>query len=101
MQVHERRVARRLREAVRHADHDRFLQPEDVPESSGKSLNIGSSVEPGLPKTMVIPKVAEQASGGIANREHAEIMLRKTPSAQRALALRDDSLLFREDVSDS
>ncbi len=54
VEVHERRPARGLGIAVGEPDDRGLLQPEHVAEVAGNSVSIGSSVEPGLPNTVVI-----------------------------------------------
>ena len=55
VQVDVSDAAARLRVAVGHADGDGLLQPEHVAEVVRQRPSIGSSVEPGLPKIVVIP----------------------------------------------
>ena len=61
VEVDERGAARGLRVAVGHADDDRLLQAEHVAEVVGKSASIGSSVEPGLPNIVVIPRARKRS----------------------------------------
>ena len=55
VEVHDRRAPAGLRVPVGHPDRDRLLEPEHVAKVVGEVGEHRQPVEPGLPKTVVIP----------------------------------------------
>ena len=82
VQVHERRPAARLREAVGHADHDRLLKAEHVAEVGGK---VGQHRQLGRPRVAEDRRdavLAEQVVSRVLDRGHSAAGL----YASRAMA---------------
>ena len=71
VQVDDGRVAGGLREAVRHADDDRLLQPQHVAEVVGKVLEQRQLGGAGVAEDGGHPQLAQQADDGVADCSHA------------------------------
>ena len=70
VQVDERRVPRRLRVAVGHADDDRFLQAEHVAEIVGKVSEQRQLGRAGIAEDRRHPEVAQQTHNCFTCRSH-------------------------------
>ena len=81
MQVDDRRVAGGLGEAVRHADDDRFLQPEHVAEVGGEVLEERQLGGAGITEDRGHPQLAQQAGDGVANGSHSGAHYGSEPSS--------------------
>jgi hypothetical protein len=70
VQVDQRRLAARAREAVGHADDDRLVEAEHVAEPFGQRLEHRQLGRAGIAEQAVDPEVLEHAEGGFSDGRH-------------------------------